>query len=62
MKKNIAHHFGNLPIRLFNYLSYLFIFREKNKKFAEQGAALAACASLGLIDKETLIKDGSILE
>lgn len=39
-----------------------FYFREKNKKFAEQGAALAACASLGLIDEETLVKDGSILQ
>ncbi|CAG9853662.1 unnamed protein product [Phyllotreta striolata] len=35
---------------------------EKNKKFAEQGAALVACVSIGLIDKCDLIKDGSILE
>lgn len=62
MEKNIAHHFGNLPQHLFLTFFILIFFREKNKKFAEQGAALAACASLGLIDRETLIKDGSILE
>lgn len=37
-------------------------FREKNKRFAEQGAALACLYSLGLIDIQILIKDGSILQ
>jgi hypothetical protein len=37
-------------------------FREKNKRFAEQGAALVLACSLGLISKDDLIKDGSILE
>lgn len=36
--------------------------REKNKRFAEQGAALACCVALGLIDKQSLIDNGSILE
>ncbi|CAH0557590.1 unnamed protein product [Brassicogethes aeneus] len=35
---------------------------EKNKRFAEQGAALVCAVSLGLIEKEQLVKDGSILE
>ncbi|XP_060517088.1 tRNA-dihydrouridine(20) synthase [NAD(P)+]-like isoform X2 [Cylas formicarius] len=35
---------------------------EKNKKFAEQGAALACCCALGLIDRQTLVNNGSILE
>ncbi|KAL3282445.1 hypothetical protein HHI36_005631 [Cryptolaemus montrouzieri] len=35
---------------------------EKNKRFAEQGAALACIYSLGLIDKDELVKNGSILE
>ncbi|KAI4464794.1 trna-dihydrouridine(20) synthase [nad(p)+]-like [Holotrichia oblita] len=34
----------------------------KNKKFAEQGAALVCIWSLGLIDTQTLINTGSILE
>ena len=36
--------------------------REKNKRFAEQGAALVLACCLGLVSKEDLIKDGSILE
>ncbi|CAG9768520.1 unnamed protein product [Ceutorhynchus assimilis] len=35
---------------------------EKNKRFAEQGAALACCVALGLIDRQNLINNGSILE
>ncbi|CAH1183328.1 unnamed protein product [Phaedon cochleariae] len=42
--------------------TYSSTYWEKNKKFAEQGAALVACVSLKLIDREQLIKDGSILE
>ncbi|KAG5888294.1 hypothetical protein JTB14_006680 [Gonioctena quinquepunctata] len=41
---------------------YSSTYWEKNKKFAEQGAALVACVSLGLIDKELLIKEGSVIE
>ncbi|XP_051174599.1 tRNA-dihydrouridine(20) synthase [NAD(P)+]-like [Leptopilina boulardi] len=36
-------------------------FWEKNKKFAEQGAALVCISSLGLVDLETLTKNGNIL-
>ncbi|XP_033209620.1 tRNA-dihydrouridine(20) synthase [NAD(P)+]-like [Belonocnema kinseyi] len=36
------------------------LFWEKNKKFAEQGAALVCLCSLGVIELETLIKNGSI--
>ncbi|KAJ8936738.1 hypothetical protein NQ314_012185 [Rhamnusium bicolor] len=45
-----------------NGKKYSSSYWEKNKRFAEQGAALAACVSLGLIDREKLIEDGSILE
>lgn len=45
-----------------NDVKYSSSYWEKNKRFAEQGAALVACVSLGLISKEDLIKDGSILE
>ncbi|XP_019755122.2 tRNA-dihydrouridine(20) synthase [NAD(P)+]-like [Dendroctonus ponderosae] len=41
---------------------YSSTYWEKNKRFAEQGAALACCVALGLIDKQTLIDNGSILE
>lgn len=51
-----------LPLCDCQELFVLILSREKNKRFAEQGAALAACVSLGLIDRDTLIKDGSILE
>lgn len=40
---------------------YSSSFWEKNKKFAEQGAALVCINSLGLIDDDQLIKDGSML-
>lgn len=64
MGKNTALLIGMLFTRLVNLVQILFnlIYREKNKKFAEQGAALAACVSLEIIDRETLIMDGSILE
>jgi len=42
--------------------SYSSTYWEKNKRFAEQGAALACCVSLGLISKQSLIDNGSILE
>uniref|UniRef100_A0A6P7H2Z5 tRNA-dihydrouridine(20) synthase [NAD(P)+]-like n=1 Tax=Diabrotica virgifera virgifera TaxID=50390 RepID=A0A6P7H2Z5_DIAVI len=45
-----------------NEKKYSSSYWEKNKKFAEQGAALVACVALELIDKDQLIKDGSILE
>ncbi|XP_018572694.1 tRNA-dihydrouridine(20) synthase [NAD(P)+]-like isoform X2 [Anoplophora glabripennis] len=45
-----------------NDVKYSSSYWEKNKRFAEQGAALVACVSLGLISKEDLVKDGSILE
>ncbi|XP_044750826.1 tRNA-dihydrouridine(20) synthase [NAD(P)+]-like [Coccinella septempunctata] len=35
---------------------------EKNKRFAEQGAALACIYSIGLVDKKELVENGSILE
>lgn len=35
---------------------------EKNKRFAEQGAALACIYSLGLVEKKELVENGSILE
>lgn len=34
---------------------------EKNKKFAEQGAALAAMLALGLVSRESLITGGSLI-
>ncbi|KAL1494667.1 hypothetical protein ABEB36_010233 [Hypothenemus hampei] len=42
--------------------TYTSTYWEKNKRFAEQGAALACCVALGLIDRQTLVDDGSILE
>lgn len=41
---------------------YASTYWEKNKRFAEQGAALVAMLNLGLIEEETLIKNGSILK
>lgn len=41
---------------------YSSTFWEKNKKFAEQGAAIVCLLSLGLVDYDTLIKEGSVLK
>lgn len=41
---------------------YASTYWEKNKRFAEQGAALVGMLHLGLVDEETLIKNGSILK
>ncbi|XP_066254088.1 tRNA-dihydrouridine(20) synthase [NAD(P)+]-like [Euwallacea similis] len=41
---------------------YTSSYWEKNKRFAEQGAALSCCVGLGLIDRKTLVTNGSILE
>ncbi|KAF5302114.1 hypothetical protein FQA39_LY10449 [Lamprigera yunnana] len=45
-----------------NGKKYSSNFWEKNKRFAEQGAALVCLCSLGLINVESLIKNGSILK
>lgn len=49
-------------ILTFNGQKYASSYWEKNKRFAEQGAALVCTLQLGLIDEETLIKNGSILK
>lgn len=41
---------------------YASSYWEKNKRFAEQGAALVALLHLGLIEEDLLIKSGSILK
>uniref|UniRef100_A0A7G3B1X4 Putative trna-dihydrouridine synthase n=1 Tax=Lutzomyia longipalpis TaxID=7200 RepID=A0A7G3B1X4_LUTLO len=41
---------------------YTSSFWEKNKKFAEQGAALVCLLNLGLVTEEILLENGSILE
>lgn len=41
---------------------YASTYWEKNKRFAEHGAALVAMLHLGLVDEDTLIKNGSILK
>lgn len=41
---------------------YASTYWEKNKRFAEQGAALVAMLHIGLIDEDLLIKNGSILK
>ncbi|CAH2268818.1 jg8993 [Pararge aegeria aegeria] len=46
----------------FNDQKYTSTFWEKNKKFAEQGAALVALFHLGVISEENLIKYGSIIK
>lgn len=43
-------------------IQYASTYWEKNKRFAEQGAALVAMLHLGLIDEKLLIKNGSILK
>ncbi|GBP76712.1 tRNA-dihydrouridine(20) synthase-like [Eumeta japonica] len=49
-------------ILTFNGKKFTSSFWEKNKKFAEQGAALVCLHYLGLITEEALIKVGSILK
>ncbi|XP_044742530.1 tRNA-dihydrouridine(20) synthase [NAD(P)+]-like [Chrysoperla carnea] len=44
-----------------NGKKYSSSFWEKNKKFAEQGAALVCACFLGLIDQNVLVANGSIL-
>lgn len=46
----------------YNGNKYASSYWEKNKRYAEQGAALVCISDLGLIDEETLIKNGSILK
>lgn len=46
----------------YNGKKYASSYWEKNKRYAEQGAALVCILDLGLIDEETLIKNGSILK
>ena len=45
----------------FNGCRYSSTIWEKNKKFAEQAAALVCLCSLGVIDKNELIENGSLL-
>ncbi|XP_046736770.1 tRNA-dihydrouridine(20) synthase [NAD(P)+]-like [Diprion similis] len=45
-----------------NGKKYSSSFWEKNKKWAEQGAALVCLCTLGVIDIEKLAKDGSIIK
>lgn len=52
-KNNFSSHF----FILFQYI----LFREKNKKWAEQGAALVCLYFLGIIDKQSLTAGGNIL-
>lgn len=49
-------------ILLFNGKKYTSSFWEKNKKFAEQGAALVCLYQLGIISEQDLIKFGSIIK
>ena len=45
----------------FDGKKYTSSYWEKNKKFSEQGAALACLLHLGLVDRESLIMNGSII-
>lgn len=49
-------------IMAFDQKKYTSSYWEKNKRFAEQSAALVGLLHLGLIDREVLVKNGSILE
>lgn len=49
-------------ILIFNEKKYTSSFWEKNKKFAEQGAALVCLFYLGLITEDELKKVGSIMK
>lgn len=46
----------------FNEKKYTSTFWEKNKKFAEQGAALVCLHHLGIVSEDELIKTGSIIK
>lgn len=45
----------------FEKKKYASSYWEKNKKFAEQGAALVCTLHLGLIDEQMVVKNGGIL-
>lgn len=49
-------------VMAFDKKKYTSSYWEKNKRFAEQSAALVGLLHLGLIDREILIKNGSILK
>lgn len=49
-------------IMTFDQKKYTSTYWEKNKRFAEQSATLVGLLHLGVVDRETLIKNGSILE
>lgn len=46
----------------FQNQKYASSYWEKNKRFAEQGAALVCILKLGLVAEEVLIKNGSLTE
>lgn len=46
----------------FDGKKYASSYWEKNKRFAEQGAALVCALENGLVSEETLVKNGSILK
>lgn len=45
-----------------NGQTYTTGYWEKNKKFAEQGAALSGMLALGLVTRESLVSSGSLIE
>lgn len=45
----------------FDEIKYASTYWEKNKKIAEQGAALVCLLELGIVSKQTLIENGSLL-
>lgn len=49
-------------ILTFDGKKYASLYWEKNKKFAEQGAALVCLLGLGVVSEESLIQNGSILK
>lgn len=49
-------------ILTFNGCKYTSSYWEKNKKFAEQGAAIVCLHSIGLLSKEELVKLGCIIK
>lgn len=62
MGKSIVLHIGINECVCNRLTLYSCDFREKNKRFAEQGAALVCLCAEGLEKIENLIKDGSILQ